>query len=65
MGKGKVIMNESYGLEQLKIEIENKREKLNKLIIGDINKDEVLEFSTDLDNLIHRYYDIEMKKIEE
>ena len=43
-------------LEELKTEIEIKREKLNSLVIGEVSKEEVLKFSIELDELIHKYY---------
>lgn len=39
----------------LKEEIENKREKLNKIILSEPNKEEILKFSQDLDILISKY----------
>lgn len=56
-------VNESSSLEEIKIEIENKRMKLNKLIVSNINKDEVLKFSVELDKLIGKYYDIGLDKM--
>ncbi len=55
-------MGESNSLEEIKIEIEDKRIKLNELVISDINKDDVLKFSIELDRLIGKYYDIELNK---
>ena len=48
------MKDEEYKLE-LKKEIENKREKLNKIIIDEPNKGEVLKFSQELDILISEY----------
>jgi hypothetical protein len=55
-------VNESSSLEEIKIEIEDKRMRLNKLVVSDINKDEVLKFSVELDKLIGKYYDIGLDK---
>ena len=40
---------------KLKKEIENKRERLNKIIISECDKEEILKFSQDLDILISQY----------
>lgn len=56
------MVNESYLLDELKIEIENKRKTLNQLIISDISRNELLKISIELDKLIGRYYDIELNK---
>lgn len=48
------MKKEEYELE-LKKEIENKREKLNKIVINEPNKEEVLKFSQELDILISQY----------
>ncbi len=49
-------------LEELKTEIETKRKELNLLVVEDINKDEVLKFSVELDKLIEKYYSIQLDK---
>jgi diphthamide synthase subunit DPH2 len=58
MGK---MCNEQV-LEELKTEIETKRKELNLLVVEDINKDEVLKFSVELDKLIEKYYSIQLDK---
>lgn len=49
----------------LKKEIENKREKLNRIVINEPNKEEILRFSQELDILISQYtkyvFDLETK----
>ena len=40
---------------KLKKEIEDKREKLNKIVIDEPNKKEILKFSQELDLLISEY----------
>lgn len=52
-------------LEELKSEIEVKREKLNNLILREVSKEEVLKFSVELDILIHKYYKYSNKKNEQ
>lgn len=49
-------MRQDRDREVLKDEIEKMREKLNKIVIGDVKKSEVVEFSQKLDNLINEYY---------
>lgn len=61
MGK----MCHEYLLEELKSEIEVKREKLNNLILREVSKEEVLKFSVELDKLIHKYYKYSNKKNEQ
>jgi hypothetical protein len=60
--KGMGQMNNGYSLKELKIEIEDKRRKLNELVVSSIDKDEVLKFSIELDRLIGKYYDVELNK---
>lgn len=48
-------MNKQEYEIKLKREIEDKREKLNKIVIDEPNKDEVLKFSQELDLLISEY----------
>lgn len=59
-GMGKMV--EGYYLEELKVEIEDKRKTLNELIVKDTDKDKLLSFSVELDNLIGRYYNIKLDK---
>ncbi|WP_236914028.1 aspartyl-phosphate phosphatase Spo0E family protein [Clostridium sp. Cult2] len=49
-------------LEELKTEIETKRNELNLLAVKDINRDEVLKFSIELDRLIDKYYNVQLDK---
>ncbi|SHD75800.1 aspartyl-phosphate phosphatase Spo0E family protein [Schnuerera ultunensis] len=58
MGK----MSREQLLEELKTEIETKRKELNLLVVKDINRDEVLKFSVELDKLIDKYYSIQLDK---
>ncbi len=58
-------MSEFEILEQLKKEIEEKRVRLNKLVNGEINKEEVLRFSEELDCLISQYCGLELVAISE
>lgn len=50
-----IDMNKQEYEIKLKREIEDKREKLNKIVIDEPNKDEVLKFSQELDLLISEY----------
>lgn len=55
-------MSKEQLLEELKTEIEVKRKELNLLVVKDINRDEVLKFSVELDKLIDKYYSIQLDK---
>ena len=44
------------------MEIENKRGKLNQIVLKGSNKDEILKFSIELDELIGKYYNIKLDK---
>jgi len=55
------IMNERMYLNDLKSEIEVKRQELNRLIIGSIDKNKILKFSMELDKLIYQYCNLEKK----
>lgn len=56
-------MRKKLSLQKLKKDIEIKREELNKMIIRkDVDKNDVLKFSEELDNLIDRYYKLELNK---
>lgn len=48
------MIEEQYRLK-LKEEINNKRERLNKIILVESDKEEILKFSQDLDILISEY----------
>lgn len=48
------MKKEKY-IVKLKKEIEKKREKLNKIVIDEPNKEEILKFSQELDILISQY----------
>ncbi|SCL88948.1 MULTISPECIES: aspartyl-phosphate phosphatase Spo0E family protein [Tissierellales] len=49
-------MNNIITLENLKVEIEKKREELNNLMVCEIDKYKILDFSQKLDKLIFQYY---------
>ena len=55
-------MSKEQLLKELKTEIETKRRELNSLVTKDMNKDEVLEFSVELDKLIDKYYNVQLDK---
>ena len=55
-------MESSCLLEEIKNEIEEKRRKLNQMILVEVDKDEVLKFSVELDKLIDKYYYLELNK---
>lgn len=46
----------------LKKDIEVQREKLNKIVIENKSKDEIIRISEDLDILINKYYSIDLDK---
>ncbi|NMA86706.1 MAG: Spo0E family sporulation regulatory protein-aspartic acid phosphatase [Tissierellia bacterium] len=54
-------MENSCLMEEIKSEIERKRYKLNKMILTDINREELLKYSVELDRLIDKYY-LELNK---
>lgn len=55
-------MENSFLLEEIKNEIENKRKALNQLILIDADKEDILRFSIELDRLIDKYYSLELNK---
>lgn len=46
--------------EELKKEIENKRVILNKMVLDDADKDIVLKYSKELDELIGKYHKLDL-----
>lgn len=52
-GKG-ITMGEK--IEELKEEIQIKREELNKIVLDELDKDRILKFSQELDILISKYH---------
>ena len=55
-------MENSFLLEEIKNEIEDKRKALNQLILVDADKDDILKFSIELDRLIDKYYSLKLNK---
>ncbi len=53
-------MNDTCHLGEVKEKIERKRRTLNHLIMLDIDKEELLQFSRELDELILEYYNLEL-----
>lgn len=51
-------VRECCQLREVKDEIENKRRILNELVLKEIDRDELLRFSVELDKLIIKYYGI-------
>lgn len=49
-------------INELMEEIELKRTQLNEMVIGNIDKDDLLRYSVELDNLISRFYEIKLNK---
>lgn len=43
-------------IEELKEEIQIKREELNKIVLDELDKDRILKFSQELDILISKYH---------
>lgn len=60
--KGMEIMTNDKLLEKLKNQIEEKKRRLNEMVLEEINKKEILEFSEELDQLILEYYRLESDK---
>jgi hypothetical protein len=55
-------MEESCLIDEIKTEIEEKRCKLNKMmILEDVSREELLKYSVELDRLIGKYY-LELNK---
>lgn len=55
-------MEGSYLVDEIKKEIEEKRYRLNKMmILADVNREELLKYSVELDKLIDKYY-LELNK---
>ncbi|HLR35037.1 MAG TPA: aspartyl-phosphate phosphatase Spo0E family protein [Tissierellales bacterium] len=59
MGK-ETSMSESRHLGKVKEKIERKRRILNQLITLDIDKEKILQFSRELDELILEYHKLEL-----
>lgn len=55
-------MSKDVQMEELREEIEIKRKELNRMIIEEVDKEELLKFSVELDNLIGRYYKLESNR---
>ncbi|NLV75407.1 MAG: Spo0E family sporulation regulatory protein-aspartic acid phosphatase [Tissierellia bacterium] len=55
-------MENSFLLEEIKNEIEDKRKALNQLILVDADKEDILKFSIELDRLIDKYYSLKLNK---
>ncbi|MBU5311539.1 aspartyl-phosphate phosphatase Spo0E family protein [Tissierella carlieri] len=53
-----VIMKKSMSIEELKEEIQKKREELNKIVSEGLDKDRILRYSQELDQLISKYYSL-------
>lgn len=49
-------MNNLNLLKNLKLELEFKRQKLNKLVLSENDKELILKASMELDNIINLYY---------
>lgn len=60
--KGMKIMTNDKLLEKLKNQIEEKKRRLNEMVLEEINKKEILEFSEELDQLILEYSRLEPDK---
>lgn len=60
--KGMGKMTKERLLKELKTEIETKRKELNFLVSKDLKRDEVLEYSVELDKLIDKYYRVQLEK---
>ena len=53
-----VIMKKSMSIEELKEEIQKKLEELNKIVSEGLDKDRILRYSQELDQLISKYYSL-------
>lgn len=49
-------MEKDLSIDELKNEIEDKKEELNRMLISTTNKEEILLCSISLDKLINKYY---------
>lgn len=49
-------------LEELKKDIEIKRKELHRMINKEIDKDELLKYSVELDEVIGKYYSVKLNK---
>ncbi len=54
-------MNEEWQLIELKRQINKKRLKLNNLVRDNLDKEQILELSKELDVLINEYHKIVLK----
>jgi len=55
-------MSKEQLIEELCKEIESKRAKLNSMVVDNVDKEYLLKFSTELDDLIRRFYEIKLNK---
>lgn len=53
-------MNEIHHLGEVKQKIEKMRQTLNRLIMLDVDKEKILQFSRELDELILEYHNLEL-----
>lgn len=49
-------MDKDKRVEELREEIHRKRDELNKIVAEELDRDKILKFSQDLDQLISKYY---------
>ncbi len=55
-------MGRGLSIEELMEEIELKRIQLNEMVIDDTDKEDLLKFSEELDDLISRFYQLKFNK---
>ncbi|MBZ2174233.1 aspartyl-phosphate phosphatase Spo0E family protein [Schnuerera sp. xch1] len=60
--KGTIKMIKESLLEELKKDIEIKRKELHRMINKEIDKDELLKYSVELDEVIGKYYSVKLNK---
>lgn len=55
-------MSVNCSLEKIKDQIEKKQGQLNRMVISDVDRKELLKYSIELDRLIDKYYSLELNK---
>mgnify|MGYP000951494159 CR=1 FL=1 len=55
-------MSVNCSLEEIKDQIEKKQGQLNRMVISDVDRKELLKYSIELDRLIDKYYSLELNK---
>jgi hypothetical protein len=58
--RGMWRMSKEQMIEELCKEIELKRMELNRMVVDNVDKEALLKFSVELDNLIKKFYELQL-----